>query len=244
MIASMETARMRPIRDATVKAQVAATLREAIFSGKIGLGEALREMHLARELGVSQASIREGLHELEVAGLAVRTANAGTRVSTLSNDEIRGRLEVRPALERIAAVAASRRMRESDFVNLKELLSILSAAIKRNAYESSQADSLHRYIRNASGNKILARTFDRIATPLFAFTSILRSKGVRDLKRVVHLHTPIVEALRGGNVIRIRKIFRAHFDDSYDAFPNSGLDNCYRFAESLKTKRKSIRSLP
>jgi DNA-binding GntR family transcriptional regulator len=37
---------MRP-----VKAQAASAIREAIFSGRIGLGEALRELHLARELG-------------------------------------------------------------------------------------------------------------------------------------------------------------------------------------------------
>src|SRR5271166_4846796 len=99
----MESARLKPIRNATVKSQVASILREAIFSGKVGLGEALRELHLARELGVSQASIREGLHELEVAGLVVRTANIGSRVTTLSSDEIRGRLQVRLALEEIAA---------------------------------------------------------------------------------------------------------------------------------------------
>ena len=235
----MEGARLNPISNATVKAQVASSIREGIFSGKIGLGEPLRELHLARELGVSQASIREGLHELEVAGLVVRTPNIGTRVTTLSSDEIRERLHVRVALEVIAAVDASGRMEELDFAGLEQRLAKLSDAIKRNAYyEASQADlQFHRYIWNASGNKILARTLDQIVTPLFAFTSILRSKGVHDLKRVVHAHEPIVAALRGGDAGVIREVFQSHFEDSYDPFLNSGFEDCDSFAESLRVKR-------
>jgi DNA-binding GntR family transcriptional regulator len=243
IIAKVQNARLKPISNATVKAQVASTIREAIFSGKIGLGEALRELHLARELCVSQASIREGLHELEVAGLVVRTPNVGTRVTTLTSDEIRDRLQVRVALEVIAAVGASQRAQAADFVNLEQLLANLSGAIKRNAYyEASQADlQFHRYIWNASGNRILARTLDQIATPLFAFTSILRSKGVHDLKRVVHSHDPILAALRGGESEEIREVLQGHFEDSYDPFLNSGFDDCDSFAESLKVKRMSFR---
>ncbi len=239
----MQTARLNPISNPTLKAQVASTIREAIFSGKIGLGEPLRELHLARELGVSQASIREGLHELEVAGLVVRTPNVGTRVTTLSSDEIRDRLHVRVALEVIAAVAASKSAQEADFANLEQLLANLSGAIKRNAYyEASQADlQFHRYIWNTSGNKILARTLDQIATPLFAFTSILRSKGVHDLKRVMHSHDPIVAALRSGDPEEIREVLQGHIEDSYDPFLNSGFEDCHSFAESLKVKRMSSR---
>jgi DNA-binding GntR family transcriptional regulator len=234
----MDRARLKPISNATVKAQVAASLREAIFSGRIGLGEPLREMGLARELGVSQASVREGLHELEVAGLVVRTPNIGTRVTTLSSEEIRDRLQVRLALEVIAATAASGNLTDSDFRRLEELLRTLSDAVRRNAYyETSQADlGFHRFIWNASGNKILARTLDQIATPLFAFTIIVRSKGVQDLKQVVHSHEPIVAALRRGDPDDIREVFQGHFENSYDAFLNSGFEDCDSFAESLKGK--------
>lgn len=241
IIPKVQAARLKPISNATVKAQVASAIREAIFSGRIGLGEPLRELHLARELGVSQASIREGLHELEVAGLVVRTPNVGTRVTTLSSDEIRDRLHVRVALEVIAAVGASQRVQAADFANLEQLLTNLSGAIKRNAYyEASQADlEFHRYIWNASANKILARTLDQIATPLFAFTSILRSKGVHDLRRVVHSHDPIVAALRSGDREEIGEVLQGHFENSYDPFLNSGFVDCDSFAKSLKVKRTS-----
>jgi len=152
----------------------------------------------------------------------------------------------------IAAVGASQRAQAADFEKLEQLLANLSGAIKRNAYyEASQADlEFHRYIWNTSANKILARTLDQIATPLFAFTSILRSKGVHDLKRVVHSHDPIVAALRGGNSEEIREVIQSHFENSYDPFLNSGFEDCHSFAESLKLangrkpSRKKRRSLP
>src|SRR5262249_36078261 len=245
----MERARLTPIRNATVKSHVAASLREAIFSGRIGLGEPLRELHLARELGVSQASVREGLHELEIGGLVVRTANIGTRVTTPSSQEIGDRLAVRLPLEVIAAESASLRMQEQDFDHLGELLGKLTDATRRNAYyESSQADlAVHRLIWNLSGNRVLVRTLDQITTPLFAFISILRRKGVHDLKHVVHSHDPIVAALRSGNREEIEQVFRSHFESSYDAFLNSGFEDCDSFTQSLKAKRASSarkRSLP
>jgi hypothetical protein len=83
---------------------------------------------------------------------------------------------------------------------------------------------------------VLARTLDQIATPLFAFTSIVRSKGVQDLKKVVHSHEPIVAALRRGDPDQIREVFQGHFEKSYDAFLNSGFEDCDSFAESLKEK--------
>ena len=61
-------------------------------------GDPLRELHLARELGVSQATVREGLVQLERLGLVVRTPNIGTHVTKLSRQEIEERVELRKLL--------------------------------------------------------------------------------------------------------------------------------------------------
>jgi DNA-binding GntR family transcriptional regulator len=138
----------------------------------------------------------------------------------------------------IAATTASGILTNSDFRRLEGLLRKLSDAVRRNAYyETSQADlSFHRFIWNASGNSVLARTLDQIATPLFAFSSIVRSKGVQDLKQVTHSHEPIVAALGRRDPDEIRQVFQGHFENSYDAFLNSGFEDCHSFAESLQGK--------
>jgi len=55
----------------------------------------------------------------------------GRASPTLSSDEIRDRLQVRLALEVIAAVGASQRAQAADFERLEQLLTNLSGAIKR-----------------------------------------------------------------------------------------------------------------
>ena len=71
---------LQPIRDSFLKEQAAAAIRAAVFGGQFGPGVALRELHLARDLRVSQPTIREAPLDLEGEGLVIRTPNVGTAV--------------------------------------------------------------------------------------------------------------------------------------------------------------------
>ena len=86
---------LEPVRSATLKSRVVSAIRGAIFAGQFAPGDPLRELHLARDLNVSQPTVREALFELEKYGLVVRTPNIGTVVTNLSSDEIREQLELR-----------------------------------------------------------------------------------------------------------------------------------------------------
>src|ERR1700722_7274491 len=99
--------RFRPIVDSPVHSRVFDAIRDAIFAGSLKPGEPLRELHLAKELQVSQASVREGLVHLEISGLVVRIPNKETRVTKLSNREVRERLELRESLEAMAWIAGA-----------------------------------------------------------------------------------------------------------------------------------------
>lgn len=228
-------ARLKKIVTPSVGRQVAHAIREAIYSGRIALGEPLRELHLARELSVSQVSVREALLELANQGLVVRTPNVGTVVTELSSEDVRQRVQIRIALETLAFVEASRRFTKRDAKELEGRLETLSQAIARNQYhESAQADlHFHRYIWQLSGNEILAHTLDQITIPLFAFVCIVRSTGTQKLNRTVKAHAPLLEALRRGEAPLIEGAVRSHIERSYDAFFASGKGNCIEFAQSL-----------
>jgi len=225
--------RLEPIVAASLKTQVAQNIRRAIFCGRIGLGEPLREMHLARELRVSQPTIREALMELEREGLVKRTPNVGTAVTNLSTSEFRDRLEIRKTLEQMAAVRAARAMTPEQFTELERLLDEISRQSKANSYyESAHADlEFHRYIWHCSGSEVLETTLVQISAPVFAFASLLRSAGLHDLKRVMNSHAAIVQALRNGRARDIEKAVLAHFENSYDAFLNSGAEDCRAYAQ-------------
>ena len=199
-------------------------LIQSIFQGKLQPGMALREMALARELDVSQATIRDALQRLEHAGLVTRKPNLGATVTRLSPSDIRERVELRAMLEKHAAEAAAKRMTESDFIELERRLKILGKAIGSDSYyEAAQADlEFHRFVWQCSGNEMLCRLLDQVTVPLFAFISIMRSHGLQQLKRVVAGHEPLIAALREGDVARIRIEFERGAVSSYQPYLTEG----------------------
>jgi DNA-binding GntR family transcriptional regulator len=54
--------KLQPVRSSTLKEKVLESIREAIFAGRFGPGDALRELHLAGDLNVSQPTVLEVPH--------------------------------------------------------------------------------------------------------------------------------------------------------------------------------------
>lgn len=205
---------LQPVKAGSLTTRVFESLRGGIFAGELKPGDPLRELHLARDLRVSQATIREALVQLEQLGLVVRTPNIGTHVTRLSPEEIRERFELRVLLEGRALTQAAPRMTAASFDALAVHLDALAAVIARDAYfEVGQADlAFHRYIWMQSGNPTLYRTLDQLAVPLFAFVSIVRGAHRQTLKDVVRSHEGIVTALRSGHPAGIQNVLRQHLD--------------------------------
>jgi DNA-binding GntR family transcriptional regulator len=213
-------ARLQAIKNRSVKSQVFEAIRDAIFAGQLQPGDPLREMHLAKELGVSQVSVREALVELEHIGLVVRTPNIGSHVTRHSSQEVRERLVIRALLEGEAAVEAAKKMSNVHLSELKKRLEAISELIAANDYfAAAQADlQFHRFIWERSGNQTLYRMLDQLTVPLFAFASIMRSSGMENLKSTVKSHAVIVRALKRGDPPNIRAVIRGHIESSYDKF--------------------------
>jgi len=195
-------------------------LREAIFQGEFAPGAPLRELTLARQLEVSQATVREALQRLEHSGLVTRRHNQGTSVTRLAPKDVRERLALRALLEVLAARAAAERMTPADFAELDARLEALGAAVRSDRYyEAAQADlDFHRAVWRASGNDTLAALLELVTVPLFAFISILRSHGLQKLDSVVASHTPLLEALRSKDPQLITEAFQRGATASYEAF--------------------------
>lgn len=199
-------------------------LREGIFNGRLMPGTPLRELSLARELNVSQATIREALQRLESAGLVTRRPNLGTTVTRLSPKDVRERVALRSKLETMAAEAAAARMTAEDFAELERRLERLGRAVDSDSYyEAAQADlDFHRHVWKCSGNETLCGLLELLTVPLFAFVSIMRSHGLQKLSAVVAEHSPLIAALRGKDRQEIRTAFGKNVTSSYEAFLGNG----------------------
>jgi DNA-binding GntR family transcriptional regulator len=91
-------------------------------------------MMLARELQVSQATVREALRRLEYEGLVTRRETLGTAVTRLSPKGIRERLTLRAMLEVMAARSAAEHMTAENFAELEGHLEALGQSVESNRY--------------------------------------------------------------------------------------------------------------
>src|SRR5260370_35890666 len=82
---------LSPVKSASLRTLVVDSIREAILSGKLPPGTPLRAFLLARDLGVSQATVREPLLQLEHKGLVTNEPSTGIVVTKLTRKRMRER---------------------------------------------------------------------------------------------------------------------------------------------------------
>ena len=219
------SAALPPIKNSSLKTQVSDMLREAIFTGAFQPGDALREAHLARDLHVSQATVREALVGLEHVGLVVRVPNKGTYVTRLTSAEVRERLAIRVRLEEMAWLEAAPRLTSEHVGALGHHVGALAEAVERNdPFEQAQADlAFHRSLWRTSGNGTLYGLLNQLTIPLFAFVSIKRGRSRERRTDVVDLHERAVAALESGDAATIKRALHEHLE-LLRSVPESALD--------------------
>ena len=231
-----------PIKPSSASDLVFEAMRSAIFSGALQPGAALRELHLARELKVSQATVREGLLQLECAHLAVRVPNKGTYVAALSPSEIHERCIVRTHLEQHAAIEAAARLSPEEFDILQQRAEEISRLTSENSYyEVEKVDlEFHRFIWQKSGNTLLSRILEQVTIPLFAYICVCRSRSRANLTAVVRPHEPLVAALRSREDQAIAEAVREHIELSYGRYISSDEDGQSKASETLRRADAAI----
>ncbi|MBV6433568.1 MAG: hypothetical protein IANPNBLG_03746 [Bryobacteraceae bacterium] len=201
---------LQPVKAESLSAQVAETIREAIFRGELKPGQVLRELGLAKSLRVSQATVREALSHLEHYGLVVRTPNRSTSVTSLSPKEVKDRMKVWVALETLAFTDAAKRINEDEMREIEQLNAAVSSAIaSRDSYEVMNADRMfHQRIWEMAGNASLARILDQLTTPVFAFMRGASQAGSPEPAS----HNSLLQALRGRDHDKIAAAVVRHIE--------------------------------
>jgi DNA-binding GntR family transcriptional regulator len=219
---------LQPITGDSVESQVLSALTDAIFAGKLHPGQLLREGQLARDLHVSQSSVRHALIRLENRGLADKLPDIGTFVTRLSRSELYERLEVRKPLEILACVEGAKQMTEENFRELER------EAERMVRDEASTSDlKFHKGIWKRAGNETLFQTLDQVTAPLFAFASITRGL-LQNRKTRRDSHLSILSALRSQDRSLIAETVTTHIDTAYQQFFEGRYSDFRDLLENMK----------
>lgn len=181
-----------PLRDIVFQ-----TLRNAIITGELQPGERLMETQLAEKLGVSRTPIREAIRKLELEGLVIMVPRKGAQVAQFTEKDIQDVLEVRAALEALAAKLACRRMDDRSFLKLQLAIAEYSYAAKNKDLETmiEKDVEFHDIICNATQNDKLIQLFNNLKEQVNRYR-ITYLKNVEESDTVEAEHLAILDALK------------------------------------------------
>jgi DNA-binding GntR family transcriptional regulator len=193
--------------------QVKERILEDILNGTHPPDSRIIETKIARELGTSQAPVREALRGLEALGVVEITPFRGARVRRPSKREIIEAYAVRSTLESLAARLAVPRMTDADIAGLSRHLDTMRAAARRDdGHGVAEADArFHARIVELADNGTLERVW-RTLEP-FSRTYLTLAVPGADPQWSADLHAPILAALEHRDTDEVVAALQRHFED-------------------------------
>lgn len=185
-----------PVEREVLSSQVKDRILTWILQGDLAPGSRLVETRLARQLGTSQAPIREALRDLASLGFIETQPYKGSWVRKPTKRELIEAVEVRAELEGLAARLAAVRRSDKCIEDLEELLSAMAEAAERgDPHEQSIKNTqFHARIVEAADNEALTRHWSMLEP--FGRTYITASAEGIDLHYLGARHRGILDAIR------------------------------------------------
>lgn len=182
---------------------------ERIIGGYYSPGDRLIELQLARELGSSQAPVREALRDLEKTGLVTIRPRRGSFVNDYHAKSQHEIYQVRGALEEAAARLAVPRLNGS-VAQLRYHLEGMRAAARTRDLEAAvrHSSGFHRSILEAAGNALLLKLWESLQVDIHARKTFLQPNI--DYHSVAESHQPILDAFAAVDVELACKLSREH----------------------------------
>lgn len=206
------------------------SIKEAIISGALRPGDRLpSEADLCQRLGVGRAAVREGLREVERAGMIrtvrgpkggrfVAEANSNLIVESLdlmmriTGADFDQLIEVRKINEAVAAELAALHRTEQDLEAMERALECFIRGIDSKAEFVRWNYEFHKYVALASKNTVLFLIIQALRKLIFRSFSIIELDG--DGPQVaVEQHRAIYQAIKEQNAERARELMLQHIEE-------------------------------
>ena len=192
--------------------QVKQIILDGIGSGKFAPGDRLVESQLARQLGTSQAPVREAIRDLVSIGFLEREPHKGAVVRMLTDEDMLEIYTVRGPLDALAAELAAPRVKDDHLQSLMEIRDkMIERAHAQDFISAARWDwQFHILIVDVSGNKLLRRIYDNLQLDQYILITMRRSS--QSLEDLAARHQSIIEALKTRDPEVARQATMAHIE--------------------------------
>ncbi|MEV5310927.1 GntR family transcriptional regulator [Streptomyces sp. NPDC052610] len=208
----------RPGSGEQAKQLALSRLRQAILRGEMAPAQRLVENELAEQFGVTRASIRAALIDLEAQGLVERIRNRGSRVRVVTVEEAVAITECRMVLEGLCAAKAAVAASDEQLDELTGLGTAMSKAVADGepmTYSDLNQD-LHARIREFSGQATAVDLLERLNAQLVRHRFQLALRPGRP-QRSLNEHLTLIEAIRAREPQAAEAAARAHLASVIEA---------------------------
>lgn len=188
-------------------------IREAILTGLIKPGERMGQVEFAKELNVSERTVREAFARLVAKGLIIHEPFKGVRVAALPLKELYEVYLMRALLESRAMELASSRISPEDLQKMRELLPMTKVGNTTESMKNAQNANrdFHWIAIRASGSGVLAMVLEQLWELMFAYDILYQNTDEVDISKNDYTqHNNLIAALKAGNGSKAAQINTEH----------------------------------
>lgn len=201
---------------------VAEYLMELILKGKLNPGDKVVESKLARELSISQGAVREAIRDLIAQGVLETEPYKGTRIRTLTKDQLNDYYDVRTEIEALAVEwsIVKHNSKYLDLGFLKSCVDRMDACVKTNDTKNMRKHDMdfHIAIVRGSHSESLAKAWNSLGNYYWTYIAVYYDHAASLLQAQVEKHLAMYEAIAASDVYAYTQCVRGHYFDASTLF--------------------------
>lgn len=207
---------MRLARSEPIGRELYSLLRARIMTGSLKPGDAISEIQIAAEMGVSRTPVREVFKRLADEGFLRILPQVGTFVSPIQLQAVYDSQFVRETLECRTVRIASVRKTQSDADRLGDYLMLQTRAIRDGDLSGffKADDEMHTHLIGMAGRPAIWSLIQGVKAQLDRVRFLSLESGDW-LERIMQQHHAIVEAVLAGEADRAEAAMRIHLQSVF-----------------------------
>ena len=199
----------------SLRGRVFHKIREDILKGRYRQNEAMKELQISKELGVSRTPVREALRQLELEGLVTIIPNKGAVVSGINARDIADIYAIRSMIEGLSAQWAAENITDTQLDELEEVVYLSEFHLKKGHIDQLYEldNKFHEMLYEASSSKILRH----VLSDFHHYVQRVRKTSLSAPERAeksIQEHKAILEALRNKDGDAAKSLTNVHVENT------------------------------